>query len=420
MIRLEFLGALSFVGCSAVLVDTGKERIVLDYGTKLQEIPPKFPLPIQGKVDAVILSHCHLDHSGAVPLFNANHNSVPVYAKDVTRELCELLWLDSIKISREEGITLPFTKHDVERTVDSFSPVRFRQPFRIKDTKAMLFDAGHIPGSAMPFLDIGGKTILYTGDYKTVDSRLLKKADTDLPNVDVLITESTYAYRDHPERKSQEKQLVETINNTLAVDGVCLVAGFAVGRLDEILLVLDSYGIDYPLYIDGMAKKAITIINQHKRLMKEPGALDRALKKAEYIKDEKKRKKIIRQPCVILTTSGMLSGGPIAGYIKKLYDNRDCSLVLTGFQVEGTPGKVLLETGKFINKELNLDMKMFVKRLDFSAHLGRADLFDFIEKVNPKKVFCVHGDHTEEFAAELKEKGFDATAPLANNRVFEI
>lgn len=420
MVKLEFLGALSFVGCSAILVDTGKGKFVLDYGTKLQEIPPKFPLPIQGKVDAVLLSHCHLDHSGAVPMFHANGNSIPVYAQDVTKHLCELLWMDSIKISREEGIELPFTKHDVVKTIDSFKAVKFRQPFNLKGAKVTFFDAGHIPGSSMPFIDSGGKTILYTGDFKTVDSRLLKKADSDLPDVDVLITESTYGYRDHPDRKTQEKQLVEAIRNTLAVDGVCLVAGFAVGRLDELLLVLDSYGIDYPVYVDGMAKKAITIINRHKNLMKEPNALDKALKKVEYVNDERKRRKIIRQPCVILTTSGMLSGGPIVYYIKKLYDNRDCSLVLSGFQVEGTPGKVLLETGKFINKEMNLDMKMFVKRLDFSAHLGRTDLFDFIEKVSPEKVFCVHGDHTEEFATELKEKGWDATAPLANNRIFEV
>jgi putative mRNA 3-end processing factor len=233
----------------------------------------------------------------------------------------------------------------------------------------------------MSHLNFDGQTLLYTGDYKTTDSRLLKKADIALPKVDTLITESTYAYRDHPDRKSQEMQLVETIKNTLAVDGICLVAGFAVGRLDEILLTLDSYGIDYPVYIDGMAKKAITIINQQKSLMKEPNALDKALKKAEYVADERMRRKIIREPCVILTTSGMLSGGPIVYYIKKLYDKPDCSIVLTGFQVEGTSGKVLLETGKFINKELNLDLKMFVKRLDFSAHLGRTDLFKFIEKV---------------------------------------
>jgi len=420
MVKLEFLGALSFVGCSGVLVDTGKAKLVLDYGTKLQETPPKFPLTIQGKADAVLLSHCHLDHSGAVPLFNANSNSIPVYAKDVTKNLCELLWMDSIKISREEGVELPFSKHDVVKTIDNFISVKYRQQFNFKGSKIAFFDAGHIPGSSMPFVNSGDKTILYTGDLKTVDSRLLKGADTDLPDVDVLITETTYGYRDHPDRKTQEKQLVEAIRNTLAVDGVCLVAGFAVGRLDELLLVLDSYGIDYPIYIDGMAKKAITIINRHKNLMKEPNALDRALKKVEYVNEERKRKKIIRQPCVILTTSGMLSGGPIVGYIKKLYDNRDCSLVLSGFQVEGTPGKVLLETGKFINKELNLDMRMFVKRLDFSAHLGRTDLFDFIEKVNPDKVFCVHGEHTEEFASELKEKGWDATAPLANKRIFEV
>ena len=420
MVRLEFLGALSYVGCSGVLVDTGKEKFVLDYGIKIQEIPPKFPLPIEGKIDAVVLSHCHLDHSGAVPVFHANGNHVPVYAGYVTKQLCQLLWLDSIKVSREEGVELPFTKHDVVKTVESFKPLKFRQPFKIKNTKATLFDAGHIPGAGMPFLNFGDKTLLYTGDYRTTDSRLLKKADTALPKVDTLITESTYAYRDHPDRKSQEDQLVDTINNTLAVDGVCLVAGFAVGRLDEILLTLDAHGIDYPVYIDGMAKKAITIINQQKNLMKEPNALDKALKKAEYVSDERMRRRIIREPCVILTTSGMLSGGPIVYYIKKLYDKTDCSIVLTGFQVEGTPGKILLETGKFINKEVNLDLKMFVKRLDFSAHLGRTELFNFIEKVDPGKVFCVHGEHTEEFAEELKEKGFDATAPLANNRIFNV
>jgi putative mRNA 3-end processing factor len=199
-----------------------------------------------------------------------------------------------------------------------------------------------------------------------------------------------------------------------------LVAGFAVGRLDEMLLVLNSFGIDYPVYIDGMAKKAITIINQHKNLLREPSALDKALDKAEYINKEGDRRKVLKEPCVILTTSGMLSGGPVVGYLKRLYDKKNCSLVLTGFQVEGTPGKVLLETGKFINKNLNLDLEMHVRKLDFSSHTGRTDLLKFIERLNPEKTFCVHGDHTTEFASELKEKGLDAVAPLANNRFFDI
>ncbi|MGC8812629.1 MAG: MBL fold metallo-hydrolase, partial [Candidatus Aenigmatarchaeota archaeon] len=279
---------------------------------------------------------------------------------------------------------------------------------------------GHIPGSAMIFLDFGEKTLLYTGDFNTIETRLLKKADLDLPETDILITESTYSDREHPERKGQEKELVETVRETLARDGICLIAGFAVGRIDEILLVLDSYGIDYPVFIDGMAKKAITIINKHRNLLKNPRSLDKALEKAEYINNQRMRKRVLKEPCVILSTSGMLSGGPIVEYIRRLYQREDCSLVLTSFQLEGTPGKILLETGRYINENLNLEMRMQVKKFDFSSHVGRKGLFEFIEKTSPEKIFCIHGDHTQEFASELREKGFDATAPLANNRVFNF
>ncbi len=410
------------VGASGVLVDTGMEKILLDYGTKIQEAPPKFPLPVEEKLNATVLSHCHLDHSGGLAILHAKGNHSPIFAADVTKQLTEILLLDSIKISREEGVELPFTKHDVTRTIESFIPVKYRQPLQLKKTEISLFDAGHIPGSAMPFLESDGKTVLYTGDFKTTDTRMLKKADTNLPEVDALITETTYADRDHPDRKSQEKQLIEIINDTLAVDGTCLIAGFAIGRLDEILLVLDAHGIDYPVYVDGMAKKAITVINQHKNLLRSTNSLDKALEKVEYVSKESMRRKIVKQPCVVLTTSGMLSGGPIIYYLRRLYDKIDCSLVLTGFQVMGSPGKALLETGKYINEKekLNLDMRMFVRKLDFSSHLGRTELFKFIESVDPEKVFCVHGDHTEEFANELKGKGFDAAAPLANNRIFNI
>ncbi len=422
MTRVSFLGAIAEVGRSGILVDTGEEKILLDYGTKIQETPPKFPLPVEGKLTATILSHSHLDHNGALPVLHAKKNHSPIFSIDVAKPLTELLLSDSIKISRDEGIELPFTKHDVERTIESFIPMKYRQSLQLKKTEVTLFDAGHIPGSAQISLDFGNKTLLYTGDFKTADTRLLKGADTNLPEINTLITETTYADRDHPDRKTQEKQLIEIINDTLAVDGVCLVSGFGIGRLDEILLVLDAYGIDYPLYVDGMAKKAITIINQHKSLLKNPNGLDKALEKAEYVSKEPMRRKIIKQPCVILTTSGMLSGGPIIGYIKRLYNRVDCSLILTGFQVEGTSGKILLETGKFMSEKekLNLDVKMFVRKLDFSSHVGRTELFKFIEKVNPEKVFCIHGDHTEEFANELKEKGLDAVAPLANNRIFNV
>ncbi len=420
MVQISFHGALASVGCSSVLVDTGVEKIVLDYGTKIQEIPPIFPIPIKEKVDAILLSHSHLDHSGAIPVFSAQKNGSRIFTPNVTKQLAELLWLDSIKISHEEKVELPFNKKDVSETLAKFVPTNFRAPFKLRKTKVTLFDAGHIPGSTMPFLDTGEKTILYTGDYKIAETRMMKGADTNLPDTGVLITESTYCDREHPDRKSQEKELVRIVRSTLANDGIALISGFAVGRIDELLLILDAYGIDYPVYVDGMAKKALTMINQNRHLLKEPKSLNRVLEKVEYVKDQGMRKRIIKYPCVILTTSGMLSGGPIMWYISKLFDKRNCSLTLTGFQVEGTPGKTLLETGRYINEGIDVEVKMNVRRLDFSSHLGRTDLFHFINKLNPEKIFCVHGDLTEDFARELKEKGYDAIAPLANNRIFNV
>ncbi|MBI2542589.1 MAG: MBL fold metallo-hydrolase [Candidatus Aenigmarchaeota archaeon] len=420
MVQVSFHGAMASIGCSSVLVDTGGEKILMDYGTKVQEIPPLFPIPVQGKVDAIIISHAHLDHVGAIPIFSTKKNNCPIFSQGVTKPLSRLLWLDSIKISREEGVELPFSRNDVEATLDSFVPVNFRSPFKVHNTKATLFDAGHIPGSALTYLDAGGKKILYTGDYKTTDTKLVKGADLKLPEVDVMVTESTYSDREHPDRKLQEKELVRTVRDTLSRDGVALISGFAVGRIDELLLVLDSNGIDYPLYVDGMAKKAITIINQHKNLLKDPKSLDKALEKAQYVADHKMRKKIIKQPGVILSTGGMLQGGPIVWYIQKLFDKKNCSLTMSGFQVEGTPGKTLLETGRYINKDIDLEVHMDVKKLNFSSHASRDDLFEFIKHVNPEKIFCVHGEHTEDFARELNEQGFDATAPLANNRIFNL
>ncbi len=420
MIQLSFLGGIASIGASGILVDTGLEKIVLDYGTKVREAPPMFPIPVEGKIDALLLTHAHLDHSGGIPLFASKGNGCPIYALNCTKDLTELLLNDSVKIGHEEGIDLPFNKQDVKNTIKSFVSTNYRKPFKVGKTTVTYFDAGHIPGSAMVHLDTGENSLLYTGDLNTVDTRLIERADEDLPEIDYLITESTYAQREHPDRKDQERQLVEIVNETVSGHGIALISGFAISRLQEILLILHKHGIDYPVFMDGMAKKATTIINDYKNLLRESNGLDKALKFVKYVASDNQRKKVIRQPCAILTTSGMLNGGPIVWYLKKLYDDRKGSLIFTGYQTEDTPGKILLETGRYITKETNIEVRMLVKRLDFSAHIGRSELLRFIDKINPKKIFCMHGDHTEEFATELQEKGFDATAPVANNRIFNL
>jgi len=411
------------VGSSAVMIDTGVEKIMMDYGTKIRMEPPQFPIPIKnnGKPDVVLLTHAHLDHSGGLPIFEANGSKVPIFSLPVTKPLVETLLYDSVKISAEEGTKLPFKDGNVDDTIKNFVPIDFGEPHKLRKATFTYFDAGHIPGSAMAFVETMGKKILYTGDFNTIDTRLVKKYDKKIPEADVLITESTYAQRDHPDREDQEKQLVQIVRETIANDGIALISGFAIGRLQEILLVLEKHGIDYPLYMDGMAKKTTTIINRNKNMLRDSDKLDKALQKVTYVGNDKMRKKIIKQSCAILTTSGMLTGGAIVFYLKRLYDDKKSSLLLTGYQLPDTPGKTLLETGRYVSKDINLELKMFVKRLDFSAHVGREGLFDFIKKQNPEKIFCIHGDNTEDFANELKtEKGYDAFAPVANNRFFNV
>lgn len=421
--KLTFLGAMNSVTPSGILVETEKLRFVLDYGADVEHMPPKPPLPVD-KVDYLLLSHGHLDHCGSIPLLVKN-NSCPVISNSCTRDLTELLLFDSVKINMMEAgdieeAKLPFDKNDVKLTVKKFVNLNYRKPLSMKDTEIVFYDAGHIPGSSMILMKNQGKNLLYDGNFNTNDTRLLEGCDKDLPEIDYLITESTYSQREHPDRKTTEKNLVALVNETVANDGIALISTFAIGRAQEILLILQSYGVDYPLFMDGMAKKSTTIINKYQNLLKDPKSLDKALDNVTYVAGDNMRKKIIKKPCVIITTSGMLSGGAVVPYIQNLYNDKNSSLILTGFQVPGTPGHTLLNTGRFVHEEINLEVGMFVRRFDFSAHSGKKELFGFIKDVNPEKVFCVHGDNTNGFAEELKEKGFDAVAPTKDNRIFDI
>jgi putative mRNA 3-end processing factor len=408
------------VGRSAFLLDTGTEKIMMDYGTKLREVPPIFPIPVKGRPDVVLLSHAHLDHSGGLAIFESNGSAIPIYTFGITKQFTEMLLYDSLKVSHEEGVKLPFNDTDVFNTIRNCIPIEFQQPFKLKKTEFTAYDAGHIAGSCIFRLQNKGKSLLYTGDFQGIDTHLLKKYDQKIPQSDIVITESTYAQREHVDRKKEEHELNSTVRETLSKGGTCIISGFALQRLQEVLVILDKYGIDYPLYMDGMAKKATTIMNQHKELLREKNALDKALQKTTYITNDKMRKKVLKTPSVVLTTSGMLTGGAVVWYLKRLYEQKNCSLLLTGYQLPETAGKILLETGRFVHKDLNLEIKMFVKRFDFSGHIGKSGLFHFVKRQNPEKVFCIHGDHTEEFAEELREKGFEAVAPIASNRVFQL
>jgi putative mRNA 3-end processing factor len=413
MVKLSFLGGAREVGRSANLIDTGSERILLDYGIKIDTKPTQYPKQIKGKLDGILLSHAHLDHTGAVPVLFHQGQKCSVYGMNVTKPLCRMLFYDSHKIARLEGEKERYTKTDITTTMKKFKQIQYRKPFSIGKTTVTAFDAGHIPGSVLYLLETNGKRILLASDFNVSDTRLINGADIDIPPVDVLMTESTYSQREHPNRQKQERVLIDNIQGALANEGVALVACFAIARTQEILLILDEYELKEKIYIDGMAKKSTKIINQYPDLQKEYNQVSKAMRRlgVKPITNSVMRKKIIKEPCIIVTTSGMLSGGPISYYIENLWDRENCSLSMTGFQVPGTEGDILLETGHYIHGELDLPIKMNVQKFDFSSHTSHSELLRFIKKMNPEKIFCVHGDDTEGFAEELREKKFDAVAP---------
>ncbi len=407
--KVECLGGCREVGRSAFVLDFGTERILLDYGSKVET----GEIPLKAKdIDGLLLSHTHLDHSGAVPLLK----DVDVYATAATFDQANLLLEDAIKVAKKRNMPVRYSKRDVRKIKRNI--VTYGQQFEIGETFVDVFDAGHVPGSA-GFLVDNGLRVFYTGDFKMSETRLLKGAQFDVKDIDLLIMESTYAYKEHPPRDAVEKKLIDIIEETIARDGIVLIPAFAIGRAAEILLVLHEYKIKYPIYLDGMAKEATEIIMRYPELLKDPKSLKKIMNRVVPLYTAKDRKMALKGPSIIVTTAGMLSGGPVIFFLKKLRNREDSSLVFTGFQVPGTPGRGVLDTGIFENENLSFKVKMQIRYLDFSAHASRSELLEFIERVEPKKIMIVHGDSCEEFSIELERRGFDTFAPKIGD-VIEI
>jgi len=412
MSYIRFLGGADEVGREAIMVDTGKEKILMDYGINVQTleapaVPEKLP-------DTVFLSHAHLDHSGFLPELYRTGYKGKVFLTPVTKELCSLLLKDSMKVQRIRGMETKYTIDHIHMFESLSKTIGFNNPIEVNSTEVRLFDAGHIPGSASILITTANKRILYTGDIKFEDTELMNAAYQDFKDVDILITETTYSYKNHPPRKEMEKKLREHVKDVVHRGGIALLPCFAVGRTQEILLIVHNLG--FPVYMDGMGIDATKIILNHKNSIRTPGKLKKAFSNAIKIRRRNQRIKALREPGIIITTSGMLQGGPVHFYMKHLYNRKECSIVLLGYQIEDTPGRILLETGRYINEDLDVRPKMEIKFMDFSAHCSRDNLIKFIEKVNADKTFLVHGEHTHEFSKELNERGINAIAPEDNEK----
>ncbi len=413
--RLRFFGGAQEVGRSSIMLE-GSTRILMDYGITIgNKIAYPSSMP---DVDAVVLSHAHLDHSGAVPLL-FNEMSIPVYGTGPTMEISELLLQDSMKIARRKGLSERFHKRELNGFMRHFVSMGYHESRMIGNLSLTVYDAGHICGSAISMIEAGTdkkkERIVYTGDMKLSGQELHRGAE--IVDSDVLIIESTYADRNHPDREDLKRSFIDKIKDVTGDGGTALVPSFAVGRAQEILVMLEKNGLSEMTYLDGMAKDATKITMRSEDFVDSVDLLRRAAGKISWIENNAERDKALQRPSIIVTTAGMLDGGPVLNYIRRLRNNSH--IFFTGYQIEGTNGHSFMQRKKImINgrlEEPNADFSYY----DFSAHAGADELHDYIRRSGAHTVVCVHGskENTIELADYAKAQGCKAYAPAIGDAI---
>ncbi len=422
---VRFLGGAREIGRSAVLVD---DSLLLDFGLTT-DTPPSLPVGASRgggpgiDPDAVVVSHGHLDHGGAVPSLLAGDARPPIHWTPPTRELATLLARDTLNLHGHSP-SCPFTDEHVARVSQVSTTHGYREPFEAAGYEVTFFDAGHVPGSAHVLVDDGDTRLLYTGDFHTDDQRLVS-GTTARPDADVVIAESTYSDVTHEDRATLEDRFAESLQTTLWEGGTVVVPAFAIGRTQEVMLICERHGID--CYVDGMGQRVTSLFRRHPEFLRDAEALRRAKSSARYVDGHSgskapashtgrgasrgQRERIADQNTVIITTAGMLSGGPAMTYVPAIRSNPTNKIALTGYQVEGTPGRELLDTGRAEIDGRVMPISAQVESYDFSAHADRGGLLEFLDAYRDAEVLVNHGDRCEAFAGELRADGFDASAP---------
>lgn len=413
------MGGTHRVGGNAVLLDSDNTNILLEYGVKPGN-PPEFPGHIRAKdLDAILIGHAHLDHSGGVPMFYLSED-IPYFATRGTSELIKILIKDMIKIN---SYYLPFEYLELDRMQKHRKDLSYNQDVKVKDVDFRLLDAGHIPGSAMIDLQVGGKKILYTSDFNTVETRICKAAKIPRKKYDAVVIESTYAMHEHPDRKQLEKDFVKDIKETVNNGGKVLIPAFAVGRSHEMLSILHAHKFNGYTLLDGMARAVNRVMLDNPDSIKTPKTYANAARNIHEIRGWRDRRTAVKKADVIIAPSGMLQGGTAMFYMEKLALSPQNSVFLVSFQVPGTGGAKLLEQGMFPIRGKDEKVEAKVKHYDFSSHSGRTYLQDFIKKLKGKPdIYVIHGEEEScDFLAEWArdEADLNAVAPQ-KEEVFKI
>ncbi len=428
-VRVIALGGFRQVGRSCSLLHTQDSKVMIDCGVDVSSDKNSSPyihlpevLPFE-TIDAVVITHAHLDHSGLVPLLYKYGYEGPVYCTPPTRDMMTLLQMDYLKVAAADAKKVPYSSENIRSVITHCIPMGYGDTTDITpDIRLTFHNAGHILGSSICHFHVGEGlyNIAFTGDIKYERTWLFNPAVNHFPRVEAVVVESTYGGREdyQPSRREATERLKDIIRTSMKKKGKVLVPVFAVGRSQEVMIVLENLVrnkdvSEVPVYLDGMIWEATAIHTAY------PEYLNNKLRSQIFQKGDnpllsdmfkrvdsmEMREKIIgdKGSCVVLATSGMMNGGPVMEYLKSWAGDSKNTIVFVGYQAEGTTGRKIQRGSKEIplnvgGKVVNLEMNMNVETCDgFSGHSDRRQLTGFINNMSPRpeRVIFGHGEESK-------------------------
>ena len=453
-LRVTTLGCCRQVGRAAFLLTTPQSKVLIDCGespgatgaasSPYLHVPEIYPF---STLDAVVLTHAHLDHSAYVPLLYRYGYDGPVYTTPATRDLAAMLQLDYLDVNNKEDKAPPYSSNEVREFVKHTITLGYGDVTDIApDLKLTLHNAGHILGSAIAHFNVGNGlyNIAFTGDLYYAKSRLFNPAVSQFPRLEALVMESTYGGSEDfsPSRADAEAHLCEVISETLSRGGKALIPAFAVGRSQELMLALEE-GIRNKklpackIYLDGMIKEATAMHTAY------PEYLNNDLRNQifrdnynpflaecfEQVDSYEKRQEVIfsKEPCVIISTSGMLNGGPVLDYLSNLAESEKNTLIFVGYQADGTYGRRIQKGWREVpmGKKGSIIINMEVQTVEgFSGHADRKQLMNYVQYVQPKpeRVFTIHGEESKtiDLASSIYKKYHIQTVSPQNLETYRL